>query len=644
VFCGRFPLTVQVNSPLRITTLLGTIWIAPSSLKGVNGYGIFTTRDLAAGESLLGAPDGVAVPVERYQHPSKPAVRERSQFLNLFGEYMWGRGVPDHVTYEAPPDILDFQIGFGCLPNHHCVLSFLDMVYPSPPYDDSLVDRFRDPSAGAFSYNRGREFVVDHSVAAGDEIFLNYGYCERSERSPAWTKSMHMTQDFQQAASLILRHFKSRRSVLFDDMGVLVVPPRMSNLVASLLPRTVDELRLQYTNITFLSTKEVALQVARNSLHRRSPEWIREHGICMDNLLAKPSTLPLAGQGAFAQRTLRQGDMITPAPLMQIVNKKSLHIYNKQGQRNGTQLLLNYCFGHRQSTMLLCPNTNAVLINHCSLRTKECGPLGPNAEYRWSSGWDPTSDAWRYLPVDEITEQPVRGLAFEIVATRDIYPGDEVFIDYGIEWEQAWTQHVANWRPPPPPPTKWIPAKEANEDTGPVRPEFVSGDLRKTVNHPYLFTGCLYYATKWDGHSVFQRSNLDWKSMSDRELLETFSDSGESYVYRDQHMYLHHVDRSHWPCTVLRQEEDGSYIVRIHRAPWASDERLPWHENGLPRLLHNYRRESIHYFVHPFASDQHLPGVFRHEIRIRDEIFPRQWKNIPPDRSHVAYPSELPYF
>lgn len=145
-----------------------TIWIAPSSLKGVDGYGIFTTRDLQAGESILGGPDGLAITLENLSHQA-PA---HNQWRRVWSEYYWARGLPDHSLAEAPPDVADFQVGFGSLPNHHCVLSYLDMHYPEPPYDDTLANRYKDPSAGAFSYNRGREFTVSHFQAAGSEIFL----------------------------------------------------------------------------------------------------------------------------------------------------------------------------------------------------------------------------------------------------------------------------------------------------------------------------------------------------------------------------------------------------------------------------------------------------------------------------------------
>ena len=53
----------------------------------------------------------------------------------------------------------------------------------------------------------------------------------------------------------------------------------------------------------------------------------------------------------------------------------------------GYQLLMNYCFGHKESKLiLLCPQTNA----HCSTRHKEGANTcnngnDPNARVQWAS-------------------------------------------------------------------------------------------------------------------------------------------------------------------------------------------------------------------------------------------------------------------
>jgi hypothetical protein len=411
--------------------------------------------------------------------------------------------------------------------------------------------------------------------------------------------------------------------------------------VAALLPKTKAVLVEIQSSVK--RKKDLAMYLAQHAgLSPRTPDWIRSNGICMEHMVPRRSTLPQAGQGGTAQHKIRKGEMVVPSPLLHIMDQDALALHDRGGNRIGTQLLLNYCFGHAESSMLLCPVTNAALINHCSKRTKECGRAGPNADYRWSSGWDPTSDAWRNRTLDDIAEEPGRGLAFEIFALRDIEPGEEVFMDYGIEWEKAWKKHVTTWKPAPGAVepfvhvTTWRPApgavepfvtvKEANEKRGPILDELVSGNLRKEVDHPHLFTGCQYWRSAADSHRVYSRKYSGLHTLTDDELMERFADNGKEYAYSRRSEYSTHSDKSHWPCSVLLQEDGGTYVVQIHQNVW--EDELPWGKNNVPRLLFGYPRESIHYFVKPYASDQHLPGVFRHPIGIRDEMFPAHWKNL----------------
>lgn len=67
----------------------GTVWMAPSSLKGFAGYGVFTTRDLREGESILGQPDGVAIPVETKWESTAPKQTERRAWWNVWGNYVY---------------------------------------------------------------------------------------------------------------------------------------------------------------------------------------------------------------------------------------------------------------------------------------------------------------------------------------------------------------------------------------------------------------------------------------------------------------------------------------------------------------------------------------------------------------------------
>ena len=63
------------------------IWMAPSSLRPFPGYGIFTTRDIDKGDSILGAPDAVSIPLHdmRRKNEHNPLYRERRRlWRNVF--------------------------------------------------------------------------------------------------------------------------------------------------------------------------------------------------------------------------------------------------------------------------------------------------------------------------------------------------------------------------------------------------------------------------------------------------------------------------------------------------------------------------------------------------------------------------------
>ena len=82
---------------------------------------------------------------------------------------------------------------------------------------------------------------------------------------------------------------------------------------------------------------------------------------------------------------MAKGEIIAPASLLQITNRDEIKIPAFEGEN--IQLLLNDCFGQDDSSLLLCPNTNAILLNHCSDRRPELHPCGedamPNAGYRF---------------------------------------------------------------------------------------------------------------------------------------------------------------------------------------------------------------------------------------------------------------------
>jgi len=118
----------------------------------------------------------------------------------------------------------------------------------------------------------------------------------------------------------------------------------------------------------------------------------------------------------------------------------SEHPPDHEQQPMHQQLLLNYCFGHRKTQLLLCPyGVSTSLINH----SKE----NANARIKWSDR-STRRPEWLMQHPSEWIHEMTAGLAFDLVATRDIRRGEEVLIDYGDEWEQAWRAHVEQWERP----------------------------------------------------------------------------------------------------------------------------------------------------------------------------------------------------
>jgi len=257
---------------------------------------------------------------------------------------------------------------------------------------------------------------------------------------------MYYPADFKEAARIVTIHepfgtIKWPNQNISLSLFPLIDPKSGANprFVSNIISKSKKNLNAilarvsEYPRDDKRSGKELLSSLARGVLAPRDSNWIRSNGICLEHLVPKKSILPHAGLGAFAQYGVQKNEIIVPTPVLQTVHKEILTLYKRgvkpvedpEKYKIGTGLLYNYCFGHAESSMLLCPLTSAILVNHCSDRTKECGPKGPNAVVRWSSGWDSASHEWRNKTLAEIDEKFGRVLSLEVVATRDIAPGEE---------------------------------------------------------------------------------------------------------------------------------------------------------------------------------------------------------------------------
>ena len=291
-----------------------------------------------------------------------------------------------------------------------------------------------------------------------------------------------------------------------------------------------------------------------------------------------------------------KGSVISPMPLLpihrdtlkmkQMMGDDHDHSNTKSGHstNNKYQLLLNYCFGHPDSSLLFFPyGSTANFINHGG---------EPNAFIRWSS-----SDLSKSENLERGVKDVSTGLVMDVVAMVDIQVGEEVTIDYGSSWSQAWERHVEMWN------THYDindeddganvamnsmnpahTAKTMNEDTMNMNKPIKT--LLEQDENPYpdcIRTAC-YSSLK------------NPAPLTDNSFAYTYS---AHYVTSLQ--FCEVVDR-------YRKGDDYWYDVKIKNT-----------------LLTHVPSEGIRFVPAENCSDMHLSQAFRREIQVPDGLYPALW-------------------
>jgi hypothetical protein len=315
----------------------------------------------------------------------------------------------------------------------------------------------------------------------------------------------------------------------------------------------------------------------------RDIHFFQEYGRCMDNIVNGPSTLPQAGRGAFASRFLPQHSIITGSPLLVILERDYLHMYHSKYTKNGKQvrdttqwmghqLLLNYCYGHEDSNLLLVPYASGInYINHNQTLA--------NVRIQWApNGIISHNASYLELDINAIKEQHKTIVAIDYVALRDIQPGEELFLDYGDAFEQAWTNHVQDWKRG----NSW--SADAHTFNSKMRDSILRTQEEQEID-PYPTNLILFC------HPSLKKK--DWHQAD--------------FVWRP--------DKAGVKCSVSSRTrlENGEFVYLVELQDGGARDGVP--------------RSGIQFVDKPYTTDFHQPGTFRREIGIPNEMFPAQWKN-----------------
>jgi len=339
--------------------------------------------------------------------------------------------------------------------------------------DDACSASDNPGVVGSYSPHHGVSFSATKDIAAGSELLMDYGgewqdrfdakafdaqLSEEYDTLDDWTETIEEL-DLMSEQQKRLRLRKKQREVKpleydakydreDDDVGV--PPPEDVGDVDSAVENKEDEASggggeeedSGEDEEHVKERGEIPVEGAR-----RDVDWLKENGVCVDTIRTGPSTIPDAGRGAFSNAFIPQGSVIAPAPLLAL-KREDMVIYGSNDRQQafrdvlnfdevlGHELLLNYCYGHPDSPLLLLPYSPVVnFINHDG--------QAPNAEIRWPKertlGFDPTH--WLDLHPLDVLDMSGK-LMMEFVALRDIAPGEEIRVNYGTEWENEWIKHL----------------------------------------------------------------------------------------------------------------------------------------------------------------------------------------------------------
>mmetsp|Transcript_8651 Transcript_8651/g.21701 ORF Transcript_8651/g.21701 Transcript_8651/m.21701 type:complete len:592 (+) Transcript_8651:194-1969(+) len=414
--------------------------------------------------------------------------KKKRQFHFLWDEYSWTAsnfiGMKEEI--EDISQLKAISPGIGSVANSHLPLvNIVDdhnsrrVVSSSSPrqhqrsgvVDDGGfvdVDVDVDPGAGASTIYHGRRFKATSDIPPGMELYVSYG--SEYFRSRSVYNRVALPANYRSMDKLITQFFVRMRSVcdirrlsspdleiksMFQDLWKDVVRNIATvwdghSRTMNALPETNGIDNLEW----ILDNGGTGLVHRNNSV--RSLDWLEQHARCMDKITDGVSSIPSAGRGAFAKHSIKEGELVAPVPLIHVQkntytifegkvaikkcqqhdNNQTHHYVNVADQSKPVhhQLLLNYCFGHRESSILLCPYGHLTsLVNHDG--------MDPNTIVVWAKDSEMTHPEWRRKPVQEWAYEETAGLSFNYVALRDIEEREEITIDYGSEWSKAWSDH-----------------------------------------------------------------------------------------------------------------------------------------------------------------------------------------------------------
>jgi SET domain len=616
------------------------LWLAPSYLSTEQkpAFGLYAGSQGFEEEEVIPSYD-IALPVFDFvQSPAANRSPINNAVVQLLESHFW---FADYVgsKFEANQSTSVFVPGIGALANYHSGISNVDWLEGSvllrePDEHTQAHTGKAHLSRGAITPYYNTTIRATKPIQPGMELFAFYGdNWDENNVDPFQAKLTKW--DYEQADEVLDKivafmdtYGDEMTDKLKDDVLDFMLDTvlegaggKHAKVIRSLIPAHPDKLqRVTEAGGTF---------AYRNRDIVKSMEWLNDNGLCVDNLRAGRSTIPDAGRGAFALRAIPEGATISPVPMIPIFSDEVLELYSEMKEvesptgtkeyviddskpPTGYQLLLNYCFGHPESSLLLLPMAPMVnLINHAPDKSKV------NAFLQWSKHDSVFNDHTLHdVPLGDWNMNALPPIVMELVATKDIKEGEEILINYGYSWAKAWEEYQQEWtlkmNSDGETNAKW-PLKALD-----LRHAYKDKPFPVSIKHgqvPYpegVLTACFIQSVD-DLPDGQPRKNSAGQQLVQWVAPKTFEE------YSGLNLAV---------CDLMSRQEVFDDDAGVTSYNYSVITRLKDMSTDKLMEVRNVPHSAITLVDRPYTSDIHAPGAFRHWISMDDQRFPQAWRNL----------------
>jgi hypothetical protein len=600
------------------------LYLAKSVLSTTDApvFGLYSGVTVAKNETI-GIPD-IALPFIDFVNG--PFAARYADTLKSLEPSMWTAEYAG-AKFEGNHSSTILVPGLGVMAHYHKAYFNIDWLQASTLLRDAPAF-FKagqpHPARGAISPYYNLTMRATDPIPAGMELFANFGDLWDDYKLDLYEQTISRW-DYLEADKIVDRivgfldkHPELSEETIADTIDFIidkVLGPHQGirvKSIRSLIPQTAKRIR---------KAKEMGGTFKfRHQDMIKSLDWLNTYGTCVDSMEVKTSTIPDAGRGAFATRDFKEGTRLTISPMLLIPDDTLMEMYEiKQTKRKvngkkvkrqefdfnkpiGKQVVLNYAFGHPESSMLLLPLAPVMsFINHASENASNVYVDWSNHPHLMSK--EDIGDE----TVDDLEERIGAGqptILFQVVALKDIKKGDELLLDYGVEWEFAWDA----WK------------KEFDtmyqDSTWPLHAEDVHAEYKikpyptdlKVGRIPYpkgVVTSCFLAAPEPapDGMPKENDKGEDILVWTGPTTYENYT--GVDLVVCD--LLSREVSKEHsYTYTVKARTKETNEIAQVMGVPHAA----------------------IRLTDRPYTSDLHTKNAFRHFIGFDDLRWPQKWRDL----------------